>query len=276
MSNRTLANRRLTLQGGADLAYRDNGRGGEAGTALVLLHGFCGSSAYWEPLLPLLEPHGRVIALDLRGHGQSSAAGEEIIGMETLADDVAELLESLEVGPAVVLGHSMGGYAALALAERHPQLLAGLGLIHSTPLPDSPEAREGRDKAAAALAADGIVPFVDGLVPKLFAPGADGSLLDKAKEIGYGTAASAAAAAARGMKARPDRSSVLQSLEAPLLLVAGSEDGVVPPAKAFAAEAPRTRKETLDGAGHMSMMEQPERLAGLIRDWLGFLPGQSR
>ncbi|MCM3748307.1 alpha/beta hydrolase [Paenibacillus pasadenensis] len=272
MSNRSLANRRLTLPGGADLAYRDNGRGPEAAAAqpaIVLLHGFCGSSAYWEKLLPMLESRHRVIAVDLRGHGKSSGAGDQILPMEQLGEDVAELLKSLETGPVVLMGHSMGGYAALALAEKYPELLAGFGLIHSTPLPDSPEAREGRDKAAAALADNGIVPFVDGLVPKLFAPAYAGTeLADRAKEIGYGTAPADAAAAALGMKQRPDRSAVLEALELPLLLVAGSEDGVIPPAKVFAAKGSRTRAEVLDGAGHMSMLEQPEQLASLIGSWL--------
>ncbi|OXM13149.1 alpha/beta fold hydrolase [Paenibacillus herberti] len=273
MSNRSLANRRLTLPGGTDLAYRDNGRstGKSSGheLTLVLLHGFCGSSAYWEKLLPLLEPRYRIITADLRGHGNSSGAGDRVLQMEQLADDIAELLSAIEADNIVLLGHSMGGYAALALAEKYPDLLSGLGLIHSTPMPDSPEAQEGREKAAAALANNGIVSFVDGLVPKLFAPSnLESDLISRAKEIGYGTAAADAAAAALGMKQRPDRSSVLESLQIPLLLVAGSEDAVIPPAKVFAAQGSRTRTEVLEGAGHMSMMEQPEKLASLLEEWL--------
>ncbi|MGU3473534.1 alpha/beta fold hydrolase [Paenibacillus sp. D51F] len=269
MSDRSLATRKLTLSNGTELAYRDNGGAAGQEDVLVLLHGFCGSSAYWEKVLPILEKRYRVLTPDLRGHGGSSGAREAVLGMEELAEDVAALLDALEIGPAVVLGHSLGGYAALALAERHAALLKGFALVHSTPLPDSAEAQAGRDKAAAALRSDGIKPFVDGLVPKLFAPErAESELAVRAKEIGYGTSAESAAAVALGMKARSDRSGVVEQSELPVLLVAGAKDGVIPPERVFAARGSRSSTIVLEGSGHMGMMEAPEKLAEAIDDWM--------
>jgi 3-oxoadipate enol-lactonase len=269
MSDRSLATRKLTLSNGTELAYRDNGSAGEGKPTLVLLHGFCGSSAYWEKLLPSLENRYRVLTPDLRGHGSSSGNRDAVLCMEELAEDIAALLQDLEAGPAVVLGHSLGGYIALALAERHAALLNGFALIHSTPLPDSEAAKAGRDAAAATLRADGIKTFVDGLVPKLFAPErAESPLAERAKDIGYGTSAESAAAVAVGLKDRPDRSRVVETSELPVLLVAGGKDGVVPPERVFAARGSRTATAVLEDSGHMGMMEAPGELADTIESWL--------
>ena len=95
------------------IAYKEQGQG----QAVVLLHGFCGSSSYWDKLLPLLPAHYRYIAPDLRGHGHSGAPAGDF-SMEAFADDLARLLEHLEEKQVIVLGHSLGGYVTLALAER--------------------------------------------------------------------------------------------------------------------------------------------------------------
>ncbi|SFI89397.1 Pimeloyl-ACP methyl ester carboxylesterase [Paenibacillus sp. UNC496MF] len=270
---RSIANRTFATPDGHTIAYYDSQEAGTGsdGRVVVLLHGFCGSSAYWERTLPLLRGAGRIIAPDLRGHGRSSAPEADAYAMEDFAEDLSRLLAHLNAGPVALFGHSLGGYAALAFAERHPGKLAAFGLVHSTAKPDGEEAKANRDKAARALRTDGIGPFVEGLVPKLFAPAHRESMADDVRrmiDVGQCTSAAGAAATALGMKARPDRTGVLDGLEAPRLLVAGSEDGVVPPANTFTADGPGVTQALLEGCGHMSMVEAPERLAAEL---LGFL-----
>ncbi|WP_338044826.1 spore protease YyaC [Paenibacillus lignilyticus] len=270
----SLANNAFQLPNGQTIAYYDSTpQAGEstADTAIVLLHGFCGSSAYWVEVVSALSTHGRVIAPDLRGHGGSTAPDQSPYEMEQFAEDLFVLVSELGIERICLFGHSLGGYVSLAFAERHPELLKSFALVHSTAKPDSEEAKGNRDKAAKALLADGIAPFVEGLVPKLFAPAHKETMaaaISDMIEIGRGTSAAGAAATALGMKARPDRTGVLEGLDVPRLLVAGSEDGVIAPANTFTVDGPHVTQALLEGSGHMSMIEAPEQL---VHEMIAFL-----
>lgn len=255
--------------GSLTIAYEEQGEG----EVLVLLHGFCGSSAYWENLAPLLAASFRVIMPDLRGHGASDAPlGAYTI--EQMADDVALLLEALGVEKYVVLGHSMGGYIALSLAQRYNSRLSGFGLIHSTAYPDSDEAKEKRLKAVATINSEGITSFIDGLVPGLFAPESLDKLpaaVDRVKELGYKTPPQGAIGAAMAMREREDRRDVLSAAPIPVLLAAGEKDGAVPPERTFTTDKEHVTKAVIHGAGHMSMYEEPQQLAGIIKQFVSGL-----
>ncbi|WP_424767958.1 alpha/beta fold hydrolase [Paenibacillus sp. sgz302251] len=272
----SIAHRKLFLNNGVELAYYDShpDDGGAAdgiSETVVLLHGYCGSSAYWESIVETLEQSVRVIAPDLRGHGYSSAPDNETYTMEMYADDLAHMLIQLQIHNAIVLGHSLGGYITLAFAEQYAKKLSGFGLIHSTALEDSDTAKQNRDKAVTALEENGVVAFVDGLVPKLFAPGnveAMAEEIERGKLIGYGTSRQGAIGTARGMKARANRTKVIESANLPVILVAGLNDKIIPVESAFAAVNDNTVKVELDSAGHMGMIEQPKELIAAI---LGFV-----
>jgi 3-oxoadipate enol-lactonase len=271
MNKHSIADRSAVIHNGSlTIAYKDTMPEGGADINVVLLHGFCGSSAYWEQLVPQLlqQPGTRVIVPDTRGHGSSSVSKETAYTMETLAEDVLALIDSLALDQIVLLGHSMGGYTALAFAEQYPSRLSAFGLIHSTGLPDSEAARENRDRTVQKIMEQGIAAFVEGLVPNLFAQNAPAELVARAIEIGYGTSASGAQASALGMKERPDRRSVLEMSGLPLLLVAGSKDGIIPVERTFTTNRVNVSQVLLDSAGHMGMLEAPEQLAAGIRHFL--------
>ncbi|MEK8216274.1 MULTISPECIES: alpha/beta fold hydrolase [unclassified Paenibacillus] len=248
---------------GTNICYSDQGEG----DVIVLLHGFCGSSGYWEQVIPYLSGSYRVIAPDLRGHGVSDAP-LGAYSIDQMADDVLSLLNALEIPECYLLGHSLGGYITLSFAQRHASRLKGFGLIHSTGYPDSEEAREKRLKSVSTIQNDGITTFVDGLVPGLFAPAAAPQLLQRAKEIGYRTPPQGAAGAALAMRERPDRRDVISATALPVLLVAGAEDGLIPAERTFTSDKPNVTKATISGAGHMSMYEAPERLSEIIKDFV--------
>lgn len=256
---------RLTIEG-LPIRYADRGEG----TAVVLLHGFVGSADYWERIVPLLEGHFRCIVPDLLGHGQSEAPPGPYT-IEQMADGVADLLDALGIEQAVLLGHSMGGYTALSFAERYPNRLSAFGLIHSMPLPDDAAGKEKRDAVAERVLREGVGPFVEQSAPNWFAPDHAKRMraeLARVLEIGFATKPEGAAGAALAMRDRPDRGQVIRDSDLPVLLIAGSEDGIAPPEKAFAAENSRTVKRTIEGAGHMSLFEAPQELARQIASFV--------
>lgn len=266
MKKEQIARHKANLPDGLEMAYVDQGEG----EAIVLLHGYCGSSAYWEQVVPLLAQNYRVLAPDQRGHGQS-AATQGTYTMELLANDAVQLLNYLGIKRTVVFGHSLGGYVTLAMEEKHPELLAGFALVHSMAYPDSEEGKANRLKAADTIRDKGVAAFVDGLVPKLFAPEHLQSMADKvdqAIQIGYGTAPDGAIGAALGMRERPGRNVVLAGTDKPVLLVAGEKDGIIPADKTFSVDKPNVTQAKLAQAGHMSMMETPEALADVMLNFL--------
>jgi len=269
-----MARNRLTLKNGLSVSYTDEGQG----LPLLLMHGYCGSAGYWDEVLPLLSARARVVAPDARGHGDTSAP-EGTYGMELLAEDAVQLLDALNIDRAFVLGHSMGGYAALALAERDPDRLLGLGLLHSTTFADDEAGKANRDKAAERIAREGMQGHIETLIPKLFAPGNLEPMKEKverAKSIGLHTPAEGGIGAALGMKERPDRRGVLEGLQVPILLLAGQHDNVIGEEKRFPVEGPNVTRRLLEGAGHMGMMERPEAFAQAILEYIGAAQGAGR
>jgi 3-oxoadipate enol-lactonase len=248
----------MNVNGMDEMMYEDRG----SGKAVVLLHGFCGSSMYWQYVISELEKNYRVIAPDLRGHGKTSVP-EGTYTMESMADDIAQLLQKLNISEAVLFGHSLGGYIALAFAEKYAERLRGLSLVHSTAFPDDEKGKEGREKGMESIRKNGMKPFINGLIPKLFAPEHAASMDDQvktAKKIGWETNPNGAINTLKGMKERPDRNHVLSASSVPVLLIAGTEDQIIPVEKVFSVEKPHISPLKIEGNGHMSMFEAPNQL----------------
>lgn len=249
-----------------NIAYKDQG----TGEPILLLHGFCGSSAYFEEILPELTSNYRCIVPDLRGHGESDAPNSSY-SIDEMADDLIGLLNVLEIAKVTILGHSLGGYITLSIAERYPERVNAFGLIHSTAYPDSEEAKEKRLKAVSTIQSQGIQYFVDSLVPGLFAEEnreSMSSVIDKIQEIGYRTSPLGAANTAMAMRERADRRHVLEESQVPVLLVAGESDAVVPPDRTFTADGDKVTQALIPDAGHMSMVEAPDELARVILEFM--------
>jgi pimeloyl-ACP methyl ester carboxylesterase len=165
--------------------------------------------------------------------------------------------------PVLLVGHSMGGYVALALAQRYPERVAGLALINSSAYADTDEKRQNREKNIGFVERHGVAKFMDSFVRPLFAP-ANRERLPEARalleDIGKATPETTLVGGLRGMAARPDRTAVLRTARFPVLLVAGKHDVAVPLAD-MVAQAPLAPVGTalfLEGSGHLSYLEQPE------------------
>ena len=253
-----------------DLAYADEG----PGPVVVLLHGFPVSRAMWDEQLAGIGSVYRVIAPDLRGFGESPVP-EGVYTMDAMADDVVELLETLEIaGPVVVGGLSMGGYVALSLAVRYPTRVRALMLMDTRAGADTAEAAEGREATArAVLAADSAAAVAASMLPRVFSKTTleqRPERVEPIKAIMEQTAPIGVAGALRGMACRPDRRGDLAKIAVPTLIIVGEEDVITPPAEAEAmAEAiPNARLEVIPQAAHMAPYENPSATNAVILRFL--------
>ncbi|HZZ83921.1 MAG TPA: alpha/beta hydrolase [Anaeromyxobacteraceae bacterium] len=246
--------------GDTELHYEDAGRG----PVIFLLHAFPLHSGMWRPQLELLSREHRVITMDYRGLGQSQPA-PEVSTMELLASDAAELLGRLGVVHATVAGLSMGGYVALALYRRNPQLFRGLVLCDTRSGPDTAEGREARHEFAKQALAKGMGWVADEMLPKLLGPNARPEVSRRVRELIAENEPRGVAAAQRGMAARPDCTPLLNSVRCPSLVIVGSEDTLTPPRLSEdMAGTLNARVAVIPGAGHLSNLEDPKLFAGEI------------
>lgn len=241
---------------------------------VVLLHGYLESMLVWEEFIPYIYKEVRVVTLDLPGHGISVVKGE-CHTMEALADAVAAAMETLGVERYTVVGHSMGGYVALALCERHPERLEGVVLLSSTPNADSEEKAEAR-RREIALIKSGKKELLARMAPAVgFAADNRARMKDTIadlEELVVVTEDEGIVALLNGMIARPDRNEMLLKSPVPQLFILGRKDEYITPAIAetMVARHPQAEVAWLDESGHMGFLEEPERCAEVL---LGFVKG---
>jgi pimeloyl-ACP methyl ester carboxylesterase len=244
---------------GIRLAYDRRG----SGTPMVLLHGFPLDHHLWDEVVPLLEDQFDLILPDLRGFGGSSTV-DSFYSMEDYASDVAALLDHLNIQNAAVVGHSMGGYIALAFARLYPDRVRGLGLVSSQVLADPPERKEGRYKSAAEVADKGIASVVEAMTPKFTS---DPRLQDYARKSMEQQPPGAYIGALKAMAERVDSTPLLPSIDYPVVIVHGDADSLVPidRAREVKAAVPDAHLVEVSGAGHMPMMEDAEKTAQALK-----------
>lgn len=239
---------------------------------VVLLHGYLESLLVWEEFIPLLYKKVRVVTLDLPGHGISVVQGDTHT-MEFLADTVAAGVRALGITRCTVVGHSMGGYVALALCERHPELLDGLVLLSSTPYADSPEKAENRRREIALVQA-GRKELLSRVAPAAgFAEENRDRMADEIEDLTeqvFVTEDEGIVALLNGMITRKDRSEVLRTTKVPVLFILGRKDNYIPveTAEKMVAEHPEARVVWLENSGHMGFLEEPEATAAALLDFV--------
>ncbi|MFF4922033.1 alpha/beta fold hydrolase [Kitasatospora sp. NPDC001261] len=241
------------------------------GTPLLLLHAFPLNASMWSSQLDALPgltgDEARVLAPDQRGFG-GTGLGDDEPSLDLVADDLALLLDAAGIERAVVAGLSMGGYAALALARRHPDRLAGLLLANTRATADTEAVRANRERMAAAVTARDSVRL---LLDERVAAGQLGPdsqhLVERVEAMVAAAAPASVAWAQRAMAARPDSLDVLAGLPVPVAVVAGAEDALVAPeeAEAMLRARPDAELTVLPRVGHLSALEAPEAFDAVVR-----------
>lgn len=241
---------------GKKMFYRTSGQG----PAVVLLHGFLESSAIWKNYVRKLSGSFQVITPDLPGHGLSELISP-IHSMDLMAEAVEQVVKLLAIKSYLLVGHSMGGYVALAMAERYPKKVRGLVLFHSHAMADSPEALTNRERTISLVKKDHHG-FIKNFIPGLFDPGNKNKYareMASLKELSSATPKEGIIAALEGMKARPDRTHVLTQLRVPMLFIIGKNDSRIPMQTILPQAILPEHSEllVLDHVGHMGFIEAP-------------------
>lgn len=247
------------------ISFSDIGKG----TAVVLLHGFLENKTMWRELVPSLAEKNRVISIDLLGHGETDCLGY-IHSMEENAEIVNAILSHLRIRKAVFIGHSMGGYVALAFAELHLNRVKGLILLNSTALEDSVERKINRDRAIKAVKQN-YINFVRMSIANLFSENNRDRLeneIENVKLEALKTPLQGIVASLEGMKIRKDRQFILKETDFPKLLILGEKDGVLL-YKDNASQIEATNTELISlPDGHMSHIENKVELEKVIASFL--------
>lgn len=268
---------RQYLQAGArTIAYIDSAPGAGPRQTLVLAHAFPLGAQMWEPQLRAMPDGWRLIALDLRGFGGSTeaeASDEALATLDDYADDMIDLLNGLEIESAVIGGLSMGGYVALAVMRRAPELARGLVLADTRAGADASEARAARRGMIALVDREGPQGVAQEMMPKLLGRTTietNPDATETVRRLIKGQSPTAIRGAILRMKDRPDATADLASIAVPTLILVGDEDVLTPPAESelMARLIPRATLVRIDGAGHLSNLERPDTFNASLHTFL--------
>ncbi|KOY87889.1 hypothetical protein AD998_18670 [bacterium 336/3] len=234
-----------------------------SGNPVVLIHGFCENETVWNDFIPELAKKNQVISLDLGGFGKSSHLLPNPCSIEALAEQVKNLLDFLKIEKAIFVGHSLGGYVSLALAEKYSSIVSKMCLFHSTVLADTPEKKDIRNKVIEFVQKVGVERYIDSFVSPLFYQ----PRLEELKEsilvvekVGKTTPLQTITSVVAAMRDRKNRLDIIQNANFPILYIIGKNDGAVT-FESYQEQIqcnPLIQTLILEETAHMGMFERPQ------------------
>ena len=260
--------------GSRTIAYLDSAPQQTEQRVLVMLHAFPIGANLWEPQMRSVPKGWRLVTPDLRGFGASTELDSlSALSMADYAEDVFDLLEELGIKRAVIGGCSMGGYAALALYQAHPEIFEGLILANSRAGADSPEARANRRNMLALVDREGPSGVAKDMMPKLLGKTThetNSSVEAFVRRLIKQQSPVAIRSAIHRMMHRADSTPLLPKVTVPTLVITGEEDEMIPvdESRRMASAVPGATLVIIPGAGHLSNLEQPEAFNDAVNRFL--------
>jgi pimeloyl-ACP methyl ester carboxylesterase len=253
----------FTTPDGADIAYRIR-RGRDP---LVLIHGLGCDASMWDAVVAALPTDLGLVIPEIRGHGDSTL-GWRLPSVDLWADDVVRLLRQKGIVSPAIAGLSLGGYTAFGIAAAHPGFARAYAFVSTSASPDDEGGKHRRAAAIAMIGREGWRAFADAMIPSLLNDNRPQfpahrehllSMFERAGDSGLPPALMALAA-------RPDRRALLLTIRVPAIVIVGAVDALTPPdrARALATGIPGARLHVVDDVAHMSAMEAPHKVAGLL------------
>ena len=239
------------------------------GTTIVLLHGFLENASMWNEISSELSKRNRIVTIDLLGHGRSDCLGY-LHSMELFSETVEAVLKQLRIRKCIVIGHSLGGYVALAFAERNPQKIKGLCLLNATSNEDDQERKQLRTRANMMIQ-NNFTNMVRMSFTNLFS---EVSRVNYADEIKNGldealkTSIQGYIAGQEGMKLRPNRNHVLAKNDFKKMIITGRKDPVLDIQKSIEEAEKTNSKLIIFPDGHMSHIENFAKLIVVLKNFI--------
>ncbi|WP_185869516.1 alpha/beta fold hydrolase [Blattabacterium cuenoti] len=242
------------------------------GVPIVLLHGFMESLEIWHYIYQMISKKYKVVSIDLPGHGKNSFSEKKyIFSMEETAEIIKFFLDEKKIEQAIFVGHSMGGYIALALAEKYPNMFLGLCLLHSTADSDTEEKKKNRIKSIQ-LAVKNYPLFISTSINKLFNPK---KILFLQKEISFvkkialSTSINSVIPFLRGMSMRKNRKFLLKKYDFPKLYIIGLYDLILDSNKINEEAKNGNKTYSVNiSTGHMGHIENPVKIIKILEDFI--------
>jgi pimeloyl-ACP methyl ester carboxylesterase len=241
----------------------------------MLLHGFGESSDIFKYQTAFLQQHYTLLLPDIPGTGRS-ALPTEAMAMELIADFIQEILMQEQVADLILIGHSMGGYAALAFAGRYSTSLKALGLLHSTARTDDEAKKENRRKSVKLIANGGKEVFLNAMIPNLYSEHSKESHAEELQfhlTIARAITSESLIAYTNAMIDREDTTAILRNTKLPVLFVIGKEDNVVPYKEMLSQSTMplNSMVELFEQVGHTSMLECPEKVNDVLNNFCKYV-----
>jgi pimeloyl-ACP methyl ester carboxylesterase len=239
-----------------------------AGKPVLMIHGFPFHQGLWDGYVERFSEQFRVITVDLPGFGKSPLQPPGF-SIDHVAETLVNFLKDKGLKDVAVVGHSLGGYVALSMVKRNPELFGALVLFHSTAYADTPEKKESRMKVVDFVTKSGALPFTTGFIPPLFANPSHPAI-ETVRNIAGQASADAVIGYSLAMKDRKEHIKTLESFKNPTLFLAGKNDPGIPPESIIkqAAHCQKPQIQILDDVAHMGMFEKPEATAREIKDFV--------
>lgn len=239
---------------------------------IIFIHGFPFNKFMWNKQIEALTDEYRVIAYDIRGHGNSDA-GDDKFAIDLFVNDLIELMDALKIKEAVLCGLSLGGYIALKAIESHPERFTSMILSDTSCMADTPEGKEKRLNTIGNIAKNGIEKYAEESLKKLFAIE---SFTTNREEIAFArqmiveTSRQTITNTLHALADRKETCSQLQDIKVPVLIMVGKEDVITPlEAAKFMHEKIRDSILYIIGhAGHLSNIENPGEYNDKLRKFI--------
>lgn len=241
------------------------------GAVCVILHGYLESIETFDVITSELSKSARVICIDLPGHGKSDLK-QSHVSIDDMAEVVHTVIQSLDINMIHLLGHSMGGYVALAFADKYADKLASFSFLHSTANADTEDKRANRAREIEFIRKGKKELICSTAVPNTFSKNNQEAFSDEIDlliKIASNTKNEGIIAALNSMMNRPDRNEILRELSVPKYSFIGKEDNFIPFEKGMAwANENGMQAIVFEHSGHMSFVEEKEKCIEVVLDIL--------
>ena len=250
--------------------YAETGKG----VPVVFLHGYCETSLVWKEFRNYLSRRNRVITIDLPGFGRSQRVNYAF-SLQDIAAEIKKVLDEKNIKSFVLIGHSLGGYVALAFAKQFPFALKGLGLFHSSIYEDTPEKKENRTKLIEFVKSNGVKPFIKTFMPSLFFEKNRKNLeeiIEELSAIAGKTSPEMVMEYARAMRDRESSVEFIKRFRKPVMFIIGEKDQSVPLKKSLeqAVIPANSHVLRLKDVGHMGMFENTADTLKFVQKFIAF------